>query len=100
MIYAVLIILGLYTTWDAFSSRRLLARSRESERLAVARYDELLAKVEARAKVPLTQTKARAQDAPKRFTGPQLRRMAEHVNVEAFAGLQERPNSEILKEQE
>lgn len=50
--------------------------------------------------VPLTQPKPKAQDVPKRLSGSQLRRMAERVNVETMASLQERPNSEILQEQE
>jgi hypothetical protein len=49
---------------------------------------------------PLTPPPIKAQDEPKRFTGSQLRRMAEQVNVAQWDSLQERPNSEILKEQE
>lgn len=48
---------------------------------------------------PLTPAKPKAQDVPKRYTGSQLRRMAEQVNTAAWEGLQERPNSEILQEQ-
>lgn len=52
------------------------------------------------AQMPLTQNPTKAQDTPKRYTGSQLRRMADSVNVAAWDGLQERPNSEVLKEQE
>lgn len=47
----------------------------------------------------LTSAAGKAQDSSKRFSGPQLRRMAEQVNNAAWDGLQERPNSEILQEQ-
>ena len=49
---------------------------------------------------PLTPPNPKVQDSPKRYTGQQLRRMAEQVNVATWEGLQERPNSEVLQEQE
>ena len=48
----------------------------------------------------LTRPAPKAQDTPKRLSGAELRRASDRVNVEAFASLQERPNSEILQEQE
>lgn len=48
----------------------------------------------------LTRTDPKAQDVPKRYSGPQLRRMSDQVNAADVAAMQERPNSEILKEQE
>ena len=56
--------------------------------------------IEALKEKPLTASKPKMQDKPKQLSGPQLRRMAEHVNTETMASLQERPNSEILQEQE
>lgn len=70
-------------------SAKTLAKEVVSLRADYARVSALLP-------VPLTQTKPRAQYSPKRFSGPQLRRMAEKVNNADWEGLQERPNSEIL----
>lgn len=88
----------------------LVRQSRERHKASLAKAAELIqalrARVEADALVidgfrnPLTPTKTRVQDVPKRLSGAQLRRVADQVNVAAFAGLQERPNSEILQEQE
>lgn len=47
-----------------------------------------------RNRIHLTQPQPKAQDVPKRFTGAQLRRMAEHTNITEVA----LTNSEILAE--
>lgn len=46
----------------------------------------------------LTRTDPKAQDVPKRYSGPQLRRMSDQVNAADTTSLQERPNSEVLNQ--
>ena len=55
----------------------------------------LKAKLEQKAAVKVQQ----AEQKPKPLSGPQLRRMNEQANVQQWAEFQERPNSEVLKEQ-
>lgn len=74
-------------------SAKDLARQLVSER---AQWAQITAQAEIK---PLTPRPAKAQDVRKPLSGAQLRRMAEQVNAADVAALQERPNSEILREQ-
>ena len=67
--------------------------------IAVQDYEMLRGKLEQKA---LTAREPRAQDVgkPKPLSGAQLRRLAEQESNQQMAALQERPNSEILKENE
>ena len=69
-----------------------------AEELVALRNDPRLAKPFMEGKT-LTRPAPKAQDTPKRLSGAELRRASDRVNVEAFASLQERPNSEILAEE-
>lgn len=85
--------------WPLYLVRQSRDRYKASLEAACARVRELTMDKPAQSN-PLTPTKPRVQDVPKRLSGAQLRRVSDQVNVAAFAGLQERPNSEILQEQE
>jgi hypothetical protein len=84
-------------SWVA-AVRLYLSRERYKVSLetACARVRELSAvKLEMQvAQKPLTQPKAKAQDVPKRYSGAQLRRLADQANVTQ----PELTNSEILSE--
>jgi hypothetical protein len=70
-----------------------LMKSVEAVRALTASLEEVNRR--AREQNPLTQSKPRVEDAPKRYSGAQLRRLADQMNVTP----PEKTNSEILQEQ-
>lgn len=75
-------------------------RYRESAKTLAKEVVELRSRPQPLIPSGLTPPRPKAQTPPKRYTGAQLRRMAEQDNNAEWDGLQERPNSEILREQE
>lgn len=95
ILFMLLIGVSAYAV-SIYHSRQRFTASLLSALAAIRQKDDEIAAL----RKPLTQKAVKVQDSPKRFSGAQLRRLAEHANTETMASLQERPNSEILQEQE
>jgi hypothetical protein len=83
-------------SWIA-AVRLMLSRDRYKDALtkATGRVMMLTAELDMERNKPLTQPKPKAQDTPKRYSGAQLRRLAEFTNITEVA----KTNSEVLREQ-
>jgi hypothetical protein len=99
-LYMIVIALLIWAAWLKNELGRYQKSAKVLAQQVVAYREANLALKQTAVEKSLTQAKARAQDTPKRVSGAQLRRMAEKNNADTMASLQERPNSEILKEQE
>jgi hypothetical protein len=99
-IYVITFSLSMLALWLLKRGDRYQNSAKALAQQVVAYREANLALKQTPVEKSLTQAKVKAQDTPKRVSGAQLRRMAEKNNADTMASLQERPNSEILKEQE
>ena len=99
VLYVIAFSLAGCSLWLKYSRDRYRESAQSlAKELVELRADPRLAKLTEGEK-PLTSPKVRVQTPPKRLSGAQLRRVAERVNAADMEAMQERPNSEILKEQ-